>query len=322
MRAAIIGCGLIGRKRAQHLGAVALAVACDPDLPRARALAAEHPGCLAVADWREALAVPGLDLALVATTHDQLAPIALEAVLGGLHTLIEKPGARSRAELQPVAQAAAERGVVVKIGFNHRYHPAMLKAHEILAGGQAGPLMFVRGRYGHGGRIGYDKEWRADPAIGGGGELIDQGMHLIDLSRAFLGDFERAQGLLPTYFWDMAVEDNAFVQLRTAAGQVAWLHASWTEWKNLFSFEIYARHAKLHIEGLGGSYGPERLTHYQMLPELGPPRTEVHEFPGPDRSWALEFEDFVGAVSGGGRPQGDIQDGLAALAIVDQVYGR
>ena len=105
--------------------------------------------------------------------------------------------------------------------------------------------MFVRGRYGHGGRLGMEKEWRGDPAVSGGGEMLDQGVHLIDLARWFLGDFTDVSGHVATYFWDWPVEDNGFALLRTAAGQVAWLHASCTEWKNLFSFEIYGRDGKL-----------------------------------------------------------------------------
>ena len=128
--------------------------------------------------------------------------------------------------------------------------------------------MFVRGRYGHGGRIGYDREWRANPGLSGGGELIDQGVHMIDLSRWFLGDFREIQGYAHTYFWDMPVDDNGFMILRTAKNQTAFLHVSCTEWKNLFSLEIYGRKAKLHIEGLGGSYGLEKLSFYKMLPEM------------------------------------------------------
>jgi predicted dehydrogenase len=319
VKVAIIGCGLIGLKRSQNLGGLALAAACDSFLEKAQALADQHPGCQAFDDWRPALALADVGIVVVATTHDQLAHIALEAVKAGKHVLIEKPGARSRAELEPVVALAEKGRTLVKIGFNHRFHPSLLKAREILAAGQAGPMMFVRARYGHGGRVGYDKEWRAIKEISGGGELIDQGMHLIDLSRMFLGDFSGVSGYLPTYFWKMPVEDNAFMLLKTASGQAAWLHASWTEWKNLFSFEIYARHAKLHAEGLGGSYGPEKLTHYQMTPEMGPPQATVYEFPGPDLSWSLEFADFLNAIKSGARPQGDGRDGLAALAIVDQL---
>src|SRR5690606_10539977 len=148
-------------------------------------------------------------------------------------------------------------------------------------------------RYGHGGRVGYDKEWRAEPAISGGGELIDQGVHLIDLARWFLGNFSDIQGYAHTYYWDMPVDDNGFLLLKTLNNQVAHLHASCTEWKNLFSFEIYGRKGKLDINGLGGSYGVERLTFYKMLPEMGPPETYAWEFPMADDSWQCEFDEFI-----------------------------
>src|SRR6185436_5139905 len=104
-------------------------------------------------------------------------------------------------------------------------------------------------------------------------------------------DFSLIHGFTPTYFWDMKVDDNAFFSLVTKKKQMAWLHASWTEWKNLFSFEIFGRDAKLEVSGLGGSYGVEKLTLYKMLPQMGPPDITVWEFPQPDRSWQLELED-------------------------------
>jgi predicted dehydrogenase len=206
------------------------------------------------------------------------------------------------------------------VGFNHRYHPALLKARELFDQGALGEMMFVRGRYGHGGRPGYDREWRANPEIAGGGELIDQGVHLIDLARWFLGDFTRVSGFAPTYFWDMPVDDNAFMLLRTAADRAAFLHVSCTEWKNLFSLEIYGKRAKLQIDGVGGSYGVERLTFYQMLPEMGPPGTTSWEFPGSDRSWDIEFAEFLEGIRLNRVPAAGLVDARAALSIVEEVY--
>jgi predicted dehydrogenase len=180
--------------------------------------------------------------------------------------------------------------------------------------------MFIRGRYGHGGRLGYEKEWRANPDIGGGGELLDQGMHLIDLSRWFLGDFTDIQGHIANYFWSMPVEDNAFMMLRTADGKTAWLQTSWTEWKNLFSLEIFGRDGKLQIDGLGGSYGPEKLTYYQMLPQLGPPTIESFDFPGPDISWQNEFETFVADIENDREPSPNARDAYEALKVVGAIY--
>jgi predicted dehydrogenase len=322
MRIAIVGCGLIGGKRAAAAAAAAheIVVVCDRDIARAEQLA-QRTGARAVSDWREAI-TPNVDAVVVATTHDQLAGISLGAVEAGHHVLVEKPAGRNLAEIQPIADAAAARKRVVKVGFNHRFHPAFLKAREIVDSGALGPLMFIRARYGHGGRRGMETEWRCQPELSGGGELIDQGSHLIDLSRWFLGDLTLDYAAVPTLFWDMPADDNCFLALRSADGRMAWLHASWTEWKNIFSFEIYGRDGKLAIDGLGGSYGVERLTYYRMLPEMGPPETTSWEYPFPDRSWDIEFADFAAAIAQGRRPCGDIADAVANIAIVGDAYRK
>ena len=322
MRVAIVGCGLIGHKRARSLGQHRLVAAADAVPAKAQQLAGQHASCAAVADWHEAVAREDVDAVVVATTNDSLAPVTAAAVARGKHVLVEKPAARSAEELAPVVRAARQAGVVVKVGFNHRFHPSFTRARAIVDAGELGPLMYVRARYGHGGRVGYDREWRADPAVAGGGELLDQGVHLIDLARWFLGDVAGVQGLADTFFWDMPVEDNGFLLLRTAGGQVAWLHASCSEWKNLFSFEIYGRQGKLQIDGLGGSYGTERLAFYRMLPQMGPPETTIWEYPFPDRSFADEFENFVAAVEGRAPAIGDIDDAHANLSIIQAVYHR
>jgi predicted dehydrogenase len=317
---AIVGCGLIGTKRAQSLAGGRLALCCDLDRARALALAAAHPGAETVTDWRAAVISPGIDIVAVATTHDMLAPIAAAAAGAGKHVFIEKPGARRASELDAVAEAAHLTGALVRVGFNHRYHRAFQKARAIFESGAIGPLLFIRGRYGHGGRPGYEHEWRADPALSGGGELLDQGIHLIDLARWFLGDFTRATGRTPSYFWNMPVEDNAFLLLETAAGQIAFLHASWTEWKNLFSFEICGRDGKLEIAGLGGSYGTERLTFYKMSAEMGPPETTAWEFPMADNSWEIEFAEFLEDIRLNRQPRPGVADAQAALRVVERVY--
>ena len=325
MRVGIVGCGLIGNKRAKALGRDDRLVAvADTDLGRAEALARYHAGCEAGANWAALVSRKDVDAVVVATTNDMLAPVTEAALRAGKHVLVEKPAARSAAEIEPVVAAAREAfeksGVVVKVGFNHRFHPGFQKAREIFESGALGEMIFVRARYGHGGRRGMEKEWRGDPTIAGGGEMLDQGVHLIDLARWFLGDFPHVTGHVSRYFWDWAVEDNGFALLRTDKGQTAFLHASCTEWKNLFSFEIYGKDAKLAIDGLGGSYGVERLAYYKMLPQMGPPETTIWEYPGEDRSWHLEWQHFTGCVATRHRPSGDLDDAMAALRVVQALY--
>jgi predicted dehydrogenase len=320
---AVIGCGLIGRKRVAALGKdPRLLYTCDLDAARAADLARLAPGCTAVTDYHVILADPRVTAVIVSTLNASLAPITLAAVRAGKHVLVEKPGALNAAELRPVREAALQTGAKVRLGYNHRYHPALQKARELIDAGALGPLMFLRARYGHGGRQGYDREWRADPALSGGGELIDQGVHLIDLAGWFLGEFPKVEGHATTSFWDMKVDDNAFLSLRTAAGQTAWLHVSCTEWKNLFSFEIYGRHAKIAIDGLGDSYGVERLTFYQMRPEMGPPDVTAWEYPRGDDSWAIETRAFVDDIKLGREPSPGLAEGIRTLEVVEEVYRK
>jgi predicted dehydrogenase len=315
----IIGCGLIGQKRAKALGGGRLVACADVNLARAEALA-EKSGARAFDDWRGLLDMPGIDIVIVATLHDSLASITLAAIAAGKHVLVEKPAARNTSELAPVMAAARQRGVKVRVGFNHRYHRAFRRARELFEDGLLGEMMFIRARYGHGGRLGYDKEWRADPALSGGGELIDQGPHLIDLSRWFLGDFTVVQGLAQTCYWDMPVDDNGFMLLQTAQRKVAFLHASCTEWKNLFSMEIYGRQAKLEISGLGGSYGLEKLTYYKMLPGMGPPETTSWEYPMADDSWDVELAEFYEDIRLDRQPTAGLQEAYEALRVVELIY--
>ena len=320
MNVVIIGCGLIGQKRAQTLAGCRLVACVDLVLEKAEKLAKQFSGAVALTDWRAAINRPDVDIVIISTLHVTLAEIGLAAVQAGKHVLLEKPAGRHSSELEPVIAAAKKSNALVRVGFNHRYHRAFRKARELVDADALGELMFIRARYGHGGRVGYDKEWRAQPELSGGGELIDQGVHLIDLARWFLGDFSDVQGHAHTYFWDMPVDDNGFLLLKTPKKQTAFLHASCTEWKNLFSFEIYGRNGKIDINGLGGSYGVERITHYKMSPAMGPPETFAWEYPMTDNSWEVEFAEFLEDIRLKRQPVAGLKEAHAALQIVEEIY--
>jgi predicted dehydrogenase len=291
------------------------------DRLRARAVELAEPvGARVAIDFRTAVESSNIDAVVVATPHSELSAIAIACLDAGKHVLVEKPGGRNLAEISAVSKAADSAGRVAKIGYNHRFHPAVIKARQIVDRGELGQLMFIRGRYGHGGRPGYEREWRFERSISGGGELIDQGSHLIDLAQWFLGEFTGVQAALRTFFWKAEVEDNVFLTLATTEGQIAWLHASWTEWKNLFSLEIYGRDGKLEITGLGGSYGIESLTFYRMLSGMGPPETTRWEYPWPDRSWETETAEFISAIHEGRRPIGDAAEAVDTMSVIERVY--
>jgi len=317
---AIVGCGLIGIKRAETLDDMLLRVCVDVDPFKADALASRFSGCRSMTDWRDAVKDKQVGVVIVATPHNSLAEITAGAIAAGCHVLVEKPAARFMAELNPLITIAKRQNVLVRVGFNHRCHRSFQKMREIVDAGEIGELMFLRARYGHGGRLGYEQEWRAQPELSGGGELIDQGVHLIDLARWFLGDFSEVDGFAHTYYWDMPVDDNAFMLLKTEDQRTAFLHVSCTEWKNTFSFELYGRSGKLQVDGLGGSYGIERLTWYKMLPEMGPPETVSWEYPMRDNSWQVEMNQFRQDIELGRQPQPGLTDAVAVLQIVESLY--
>ena len=320
---AIVGAGLVGAKRAAALPAGSdLRTVFDPVPERARAVAESRPGATTTDSVEAAIDDSAVSLVIVATPHGRLASIATAALQRGRDVLVEKPGGDSLRALLELRDAARAAGRRVRVGFNHRFHPAVLRVKDDVGSGQYGPVFGIRARYGHGGRVGYEREWRAQREVSGGGELVDQGLHLVDLVRHLTGDVELVFSELRTDFWPVDVEDNAYLALRTGSGAFAWLHASWTEWKNLFSLEVTMRGAKLEISGLGGSYGVERLTRYEMLPEMGPPVTASWEWPQPDGSWAAELDDVLADFEGRPARGADLDDAIAAFRVVEAAYGR
>jgi predicted dehydrogenase len=214
---------------------------------------------------------------------------------------------------------AEKNKAAVKVGFNHRFHPALLKARELIDQGKLGEMMFLRARYGHGGRVGYEKEWRSIPELGGGGELLDQGVHILDLIHWFLGPLPLQSSFVTTSFWDMKVDDNAVL---TLADKNRWatFHVSCSEWKNTFSIELYGRTGKILINGLGRGYGKETLTYYKMLPEMGPPVIETFDFDEKDLSWRLDLENLVDHLENKKPLLGDLNSAIYALEQVRAAY--
>lgn len=323
LRVGIVGCGLIGRKRALALRKQDSIVGAVDASSDAAAAFAEEFGCERFGSVTELLSVAP-DIVIVATTHDALAGIGEQVMRQGCDVLLEKPGGRTSGDIASLQAVANETGRLVLVGFNHRFHPGVATVISMATSGEFGNVMFVRARYGHGGRIGYDREWRADPYRSGGGELVDQGFHVIDLSRCLLGELPVASAFVTTAFWDMPVDDNAVITLGTPGGHgepFANLHASCSEWKNLFDLEVYCRTAKLHLSGLQGSYGTQVLRVYRMKPEMGPPDVETIEYAKDDVSWIREWEAVADAIETRSVTSGDLAAAAYCHRIADSAYG-
>lgn len=320
MNVGIIGCGLIGEKRLRSLSKEDKVVfLLDFDLNKANRLFDIRKEGIVVNNLEDVWTL-NFDLVFVSTTNNKLAEYTSELLKRNINVLVEKPASRNLEDLEIIKNALVQSNAYMKVGFNHRFHPAIIKAKTIVDSNTLGPIMYIRGRYGHGGRLGYEKEWRWDKEVSGGGELLDQGVHLIDLSSWFMQDsWDKVTGQIETFYWDTHLEDNAFINL-SSKHRVAWLHVSATEWKNLFSFEIFCKYGKLQVDGLGGSYGVERLTQYKMLEKMGPPETTMWEYPFPDNSWELEYQYFKKCIETHTKPDGGFESAKVCLEVIDQLY--
>ena len=340
MNVAIIGCGLIGRKRAAALDLEdVLAACCDTNEAAAKKFAEEFK-CACYTDYRKLLSEVGSDSVVVSVVNKFAKEIVIDALKSGRHVLVEKPLGRNAAEstemvaalllspspslpippFPPPPISLPPSHPILKTGFNHRFHPAIRKAKELLDAGTIGRLFNIRAAYGHGGRPGMEKEWRASKDLCGGGELLDQGVHIIDLIRWFGGEIKELTGNIETKFWDMEVEDNAYVIAKTEKDVTASFHVSWTNWKNIFSFEMFGTEGYLKITGLGGSYGGESLEIGRRKKEGGRPDVEAIEFPQEDVSWKEEWKEFKSAISENREPIGNGFDGLKANQVIEAIY--
>ena len=323
VRVGVVGCGLIGTRRArvaaQHPGTT-VEVVVDVREEAARALAAEV-GCRWSTEWRRCVTGPDVDVIIASTPNAELLPVASAALQAGKSVLIEKPMGRNLGEALQLQRLAAESRGRLKVGFNHRHHPAIRGMLRVLAERAIGPVINARARYGHGGRPGYETEWRGDPQRAGGGELTDQGVHVVDLLQCINGRPREVFCMTQTAVWPVTpLEDNGFALLRYASGAVACFHTSWTQWKNVFSLEVFGTDGYLTVEGLGGSYGTETLTLGRRRHDGRAPDIQQEAFPGPDESWTHEWAEFVEAIISGGPYQGTPTEGVQVMQTLDALY--
>jgi predicted dehydrogenase len=323
LRVAIVGAGKFGTRRATAIAANSrsdIRVVAD-QVPDAAKKLAGIVGCSYSTSWEETVTREDVDAIVVSTSTQFLSTVTQRALAAGKHVLCEKPFGRSADEVRPVVGEAARRSICLKVGYNHRYHPAIAKAHALLGEGAIGGIQFMRCLYGHGGRPGYEREWRANPEFSGGGQLLDQGVHALDLFRWFAGEFCEVKAYVATSYWPIApAEDNVFGLLRTEGGCLASLHASWTNWKNVFSFEVFGENGYLSVTGLGGHYGPERLCWGQRHTVGAKPEERWFDYNEQDRSLEDEWSDFLDCIAEGRQPPSSGEESLKTLELVEAIY--
>jgi len=322
---ALIGAGKMGTRWAgvisKYAGTELVAIV-NPDLKKAQELAEKLPHCTATSDIMDVLKNKEIDAVLIATTHNYLSPITSSALKSGKHVLCEKPGAIKSGQIKKNITLAKKTGLVYKIGYNYRFHDGFIKARRLCRKGYIGKILFIRARHGFGGRVGYNKEWRIDKKIGGGGHLHDQGVHLIDMARSFIGEVEKVRGFMADSYWKAGTEDNAFVLLQGKNNVIASIHSSLTQWKRLHSFEIYGTKGYLSVEGLGMRYGDgEKLIAGRRTkdPDIVKEKTIICN-PIADNSLVYELKEFVSAVMHGTPLDPTAMDAFETLKIVEKVY--
>jgi predicted dehydrogenase len=327
LRAGIIGYGYMGQIRRRNImdhPDLELVAVCDP----ARSAELATFGVAVHDKWQD-LIESDLDVVFVCPPNYLIPDAAVHAINRGRHVFCEKPPGRCLADVQRIRAAEqANPGVALLFGFNHRHHPGITDAKALIDSGSLGEVLTLRGVYGKGGGYDYHTSWRNDPAIGGGGILLDQGIHMLDLFRLFVGDFDEIIGMRAVTLFDVPVEDNAVVILRTPAGQLAQLHSSATSWKHTFRLEIGCEKGYVTISGLlskTGSYGRETLlVGRRPAPgertAVGNPREETSYY-DVDPSWDTEVAHFVECIrEGKAVEQGTSLDALRVMEIVDRVY--
>lgn len=268
-----------------------------------------------------------IDIIFVCTPNIYSPEICIKSMNRGIHVFCEKPPGRNMEDVGRIIKAENNQ-VKLMFGFNHRFHPGIIKAKVVVDSGRLGKIINIRGLYGKSGGKNYRDSWRNKKEIAGGGILLDQGIHVLDLFRYFCGDFEYVKSFINNSFWKFDVEDNAYVILKNKKGQNAFFHSSATMWNHTFKIEITLEEGYIIVDGLlskTGSYGRERLVIGKRQFEdeasaIGNPEEEVTYFDR-DLSWNLEVEEFIKCIDQDKKVTiSSSEDALKVMEIIEKAY--
>ena len=327
LKVGVVGLGRVGQRRARLVEAhpdLTLQALCDTNPNQAGAFP-DVP----YFETYDRLLQEDLDVVFVAAYNKVAPDIVIRSLNAGNHVFCEKPPGRSVADVQRMIDAErANPGLKLQFGFNHRHHYAVSETKAMVESGRFGKVLWMRGVYGKAGSLDFESDWRSNTDLAGGGILLDQGIHMVDLFRYIAGEFTEVKSLITTSFWNIPLEDNAFAILHNAQNQVAMLHSSATQWKHRFSLEICLEGGYINVNGILSStrsYGEESITFARRQFEdeafaFGKPREEMIFFDRDD-SWALEVAAFVKAIREDTPiPSGNSDDALQVMQLIEQIY--
>jgi predicted dehydrogenase len=326
LRVAIAGYGVVGKRRRhfidRHPQLETVAV-CDRNFQGSGKLDDGLP----YFQTPEELLALDFDALFVCMTNDINPDVTIAGLEKGAHVFCEKPPGRNVADIERVIGAERRHpDLRLKYGFNHRYHESVREALRVAQSGELGKIINLRGLYGKSKFISYNdiSHWRTERSVAGGGILLDQGIHMLDLMRLFAGEFAEVHSFISNDFWKHNVEDNAYALMRTDTGVVGMLHSSATQWRHRFSLDITLEKGALILSGIlsgSKSYGAETLTIvYADDDDKGDPKEQVIRY-NHDPSWADEIADFADAItSDRAIAEGSSEDALRTMELVYRIY--
>ena len=324
MRVGIAGYGLVGKRRRQFIDLhprMRTAAVCDQRFKDAGVM---DDGVKFFPNYRQLLK-EDIEVLFVCLPNYLAAEVTIAGLEKGLHVFCEKPPGRNVHDIEKVIETEEKcPGQLLKYGFNHRYHDSVCEALRIVNSGDLGEIVNLRGVYGKSKIHTISSGWRSDRKYSGGGILLDQGIHMIDLMLLLCGDFVDVKSFVLNSRWHLDVEDNAYALMRDAKGRVATIHSSATQWEHRFLLDIALTEGCLELQGIltsSKSYGQEKLLILKRdESDRGAQRRETRTYLE-DNSWKNEIFEFADAVSGGGKiKNGNSRDALAAMRLVYRIY--
>ncbi|MDE4193116.1 Gfo/Idh/MocA family protein [Phaeobacter gallaeciensis] len=325
LKIGIIGFGKMGQLRAETLTAIEnceVVAIYDPVLP-------ENLDYPVAGSIDEIIENQEIGAVVISVPNFIVKQTTIAALRNGKHVFCEKPPAMDYADVKEISEVHRETGLTLMYGFNHRRHAAVMKMRELATEGTLGRVLWMRGRYGKSVDAEYLRGWRAKKELAGGGILLDQGIHMLDLFLYVGGQkFDEVQAMVSNLYWKTdGIEDNVFAAMRnTKTGMCAQLHSTMTQWRHLFSLEVFCEKGYMVLNGLktgSGTYGDEVLTvarNRSKAPAATWQDEEKFSYPV-DESWSREAVEFVDVVEHGKvQTHGTIKDAMDVMELIDTIY--
>lgn len=274
----------------------------------------------------EIISDPDIDAICICTPNYRICPLIIASLVAGKHVFAEKPPGLNSHEVEEIREAEVKADKLkLMYGFNHRHHLSIKRMKQIVDSGELGKLLWMRGRYGKEVDDSFFEGWRADPKLAGGGIMLDQGIHMLDLMMHLGGGFDEVHAFVSNLFWKIeGIEDNVFAILKSSeTGICASIHSTMTQWRYLFSLEVFCENGSLILNGLktsSGAYGEEDLAIKRNATDghfTSEERIVFHE----DTSWQLEINHFLDCIENKKAIEhGNSTDALSLMKLMDRIY--